>query len=181
MTKVLDRLTDDEVSQSSPAGDEAGCGALETTRGRLPLRAMDVRGRIDGLLCQMTLSQTFLNGFDEALEATYIFPLPDRAAVTHFRMEVNGRVIEGQLKERGQARREYTEAIEKGHRAAITEEERPGVFTLRVGNILPGEEASIRLTLAGPLPYSDGGATFRFPLVVAPRYIPGTGLAGGNV
>ncbi len=180
MTKVLERLTDDEVNQSCPAGEEAGCGALETERGRLPLRAMDVRGRIDGLLCQMTLCQTYVNTFSEPLEATYIFPLPDRAAVTHFRMEVNGRVIEGQLKERGQARREYTEAIEKGHRAAITEEERPGVFTLRVGNLLPGEEATIRLTLAGPLPYSDGEATFRFPLVVAPRYIPGTPLPGEN-
>src|SRR5262249_23274525 len=51
----------------------------------------------------------------------------------------------------------------------------------RVGNILPGEAATVRLTLAGPLPYSDGEATFRFPLVVAPRYIPGTGLVGGNV
>ncbi len=180
MTIVLERLTDDEVSQSCPAGEEAGCGALETGRGRLPLKAMDVRGRIDGLLCQISLSQTYVNTFSEPLEATYIFPLPDRAAVTHFRMEVNGRVVEGLLKERGQARREYSEAIEKGQRAAITEEERPGVFTLRVGNLLPGEEATIRLTLAGPLPYSDGEATFRFPLVVAPRYIPGSPLPGDN-
>ena len=180
MTKLLDRLTDDEVSQSCPAGDEAGCGALETTRGRLPLRALDVRARIDGLLCQMTVCQSYVNAFNEPLEATYIFPLPDRAAVTHFRMEVNGRIVEGQLKERGQARREYTEAIEKGHRAAITEEDRAGVFTLRVGNIMPGEEATIRLTLAGPLPYSNGEATFRFPLVVAPRYIPGTPLPGDS-
>src|SRR5262249_36302201 len=63
-------------------------------------------------------------------------------------------------------------------RAAITEEERPGVFTLRVGNLMPGEEATVRLTLAELLPYDDGEVTFRFPLVVAPRYIPGTPLPG---
>src|SRR5262249_11958888 len=45
----------------------------------------------------------------------------------------------------------------------------------------PGEEATVRLTLAGPLPYADGEATFRFPLVVAPRYIPGTPLPGPAV
>src|SRR5262249_19109104 len=45
----------------------------------------------------------------------------------------------------------------------------------------PGEEATVRLTLAGPLPYRDGEATFRFPLVVAPRYIPGTPLPGPSV
>src|SRR5688572_311815 len=126
MTRVIDRMTDDEVQRSFPRDDEAGLGLLDTPRGRLPLKAMDVRGRIDGLICQMTVSQTYVNAFNEPLEVTYIFPLPDRAAVTAFRMEVGGRVIEGVLKERGQARREYTKAIEEGHRAAITEEDRAG-------------------------------------------------------
>jgi Ca-activated chloride channel family protein len=36
----------------------------------------------------------------------------------------------------------------------------------------------VRLTLAQPLPYADGEVTFRFPLVVAPRYIPGRPLGG---
>ena len=49
---------------------------------------------------------------------------------------------------------------------------------MRVGNLPPGETAPVRLTLTGPLPYSDGEATFRFPLVVAPRYIPGAAAAG---
>src|SRR5262249_16762146 len=96
-------------------------------------------------------------------------------------MEVAGRVIEGMLKERGEARREYDEAIQAGQLAAITEEDRAGVFTLRVGNFMPGEVAKVRLTLAGPLPYGDGEATFRFPLVVAPRYIPGKPLPGPSV
>jgi Ca-activated chloride channel family protein len=180
MTKPLPILTDEEVSRI-PADEEAGFGALATARGNLPLQALDVRARLDGLLAQVTLSQTFVNPHDEPLEATYLFPLPDRAAVTHFRMEVAGRVVEGVLKERGQARRDYDQAIQSGHRAAITEEERPGVFTLRVGNLMPAEEATVRLTLSGPLAYSDGEAVFRFPLVVAPRYIPGAPLPGPSV
>ena len=53
------------------------------------------------------------------------------------------------------------------------------MFTMRVGNILPGERVTRRaVTLVGPLPFEDGEATFRFPLVVAPRYIPGAPLAG---
>ena len=77
------------------------------------------------------------------------------------------------LRERGEARREYDEAITAGHRAAIAEEERSGVFTTRVGNLQPGEDAVITLTLTGPLAVDDGVAEFRFPLVVAPRYIAG--------
>ena len=64
------------------ADDEPGFGSLATPGGALPLKAMDVRGRIDGLLSQVTVRQTFVNPLDEPLEATYIFPLPDRAAVT---------------------------------------------------------------------------------------------------
>src|SRR5262249_36114199 len=72
-------------------------------------------------------------------------------------------------------------AIQAGHRAAITEEERSGVFTMRVGNLMPNERAKVTLTMTGPLVYDDGEATFRFPLVVAPRYIPGNALGGENV
>ena len=96
-------------------------------------------------------------------------------------MEVAGRVVEGVLKERGQARRDYAQAIRQGHRASIAEEERPGVFSLRVGNLMPGDVATVQLTMAGILPYHDGEVTFRFPLVVAPRYIPGVPLDGPSV
>src|SRR5215468_1804669 len=138
------------------AGPEGGLGTLATSRGNLPLDAVDV-----------------------PLEATYIFPLPDRAAVTAMRMEAAGHAVEAVLKERSQARADYDQAIAQGRRAAIAEEERPDVFTMRVGNIAPGERVTVRLTLAQPLPYQDGEITFRFPLVVAPRYIPGHPLDGG--
>jgi Ca-activated chloride channel family protein len=180
-TPTIVIMTEEEVSRCVPADDEPGFGALSTERGPLPLKAMAVHARIDGLLADVTLAQTFVNTHAEPLEATYIFPLPDRAAVTRFRMEVGGRVIEGALKERGAARREYDQALRAGHRAAITEEERPGVFTLRVGNLMPGEAATVHLSLSGPLVYDAGEATFRFPLVVAPRYVPGTPLSGPSV
>jgi Ca-activated chloride channel family protein len=181
MNQQLPILSDDEVRRCLPTDEESGFGALATSNGLLPLKAMDVRTRIDGLLAETTICQTFVNTLAEPLEATYIFPLPDRAAVTRFRMEVGGRLIEGTLKERSEARREYDEAIQAGHRAAITEEDRAGVFNLRVGNLMPGEQAVIRLTLTGPLEFSEGETTFRFPLVVAPRYIPGNPLPGQSV
>jgi Mg-chelatase subunit ChlD len=89
------------------------------------------------------------------------------------RMTAAGRVVEAELKERAAARADYEQAVTAGQRASIAEEERPDVFTMRVGNIVPGERVSVALTLVAPLSYVDGEATFRFPLVVAPRYIPG--------
>src|SRR5262249_58620390 len=137
---------------------------------------LNVEARIDGLVSSVRVRQTFVNSLScepevpqtgaaersgapargEALEATYVFPLPERAAVTRFQMRVGQRTIEGALRERDDARREYAEALVQGHRAAIAEEDRSGVFTICVGNILPGEEAEVTLELTGPLLFDDG-------------------------
>ncbi len=160
---------------------DAGFGMLQTDRGALPLDRLDVRARISGLIARTVVQAEFVNVHDVALEATYIFPLPDRAAVTGMTMTADGRTVDAELQERGQARETYDRAIAAGQRASIAEEERPDVFTMRVGNLRPGERVTVELSLVGPLPFEDGEATFRFPLVVAPRYIPGTPLPGAGV
>ncbi len=160
---------------------QAGFGALETPKGRLPLRAMRVEAEVHGLVARVKLRQQYRNPLKQPLEATYIFPLPDRGAVTSFVMEVGSRRLEAQLKERAQAREEYDQAIQQGHRAAIAEEDRPEVFSLRVGNIPPQAETTVELVLVVPLEVVDEEATFRFPLVVAPRYVPGIPLDGPGV
>lgn len=181
MTAPLPMMSENEIEEIGESRPDAGFGVLETTKGALPLKAMDITAKIVGLVSRVRLKQTFVNTSDAPLEATYIFPLPDRAAVTRFRMEVEGRLIEGVLKERTAARREYDQAIQAGHRAAISEEERSNVFAMRVGNLMPGDEATVELVMTGPLPSNEGEATFRFPLVVAPRYIPGIPLEGESV
>jgi len=155
---------------SSPSAVAGRLGDGSTT---LPLTAVEIEAEIRGTVATTTVRQTYRNTHAVGIEATYIFPLPDRAGVTAFTADLAGRRVEGELRERGAARQEYDEAIAAGHRAAIAEEERSGVFTTRVGNLQPGEDAVITLTLTGPLAVDDGVAEFRFPLVVAPRYIAG--------
>ncbi len=180
MTAPLPLMTESELRDF--AGDrECGYGCLRTERGALPLREMNVEARVIATFAHTTLRQVFVNTLGVPLEATYIFPLPDRAAVTRFTLEVAGRVVDGVLEERMQARRTYDQAIASGKRASIAEEERPGVFTIRVGNLMPGEAAAVTLEMSGALPVADGEVTYRFPLVVAPRYMPGQLLGGEDV
>src|SRR4051812_45657938 len=114
--KPIPILQDADLRRSPPADEEAGFGTLRTPRGPLPLRNLAVAAQIDALIAQVTVTQTFVNVLDVALEATYVFPLPDRAAVTQFQMKVNGRVVEAVLEERAQARRDYDQALQQGHR-----------------------------------------------------------------
>jgi len=158
-----------------------GYGALLSAQGCLPLREMDVVADVVGLLCKLRVSQTFVNAYPVPLEATYIFPLPPRAGVTSFRLYIEDRVIEGKLEERGKARQDYDQAIAEGRQAAIAEEERSDIFTMRAGNIPSGQAVRVELELSGPLEFSNEEATFRFPFVVAPKYIPGISLGDANV
>jgi Ca-activated chloride channel family protein len=176
MPALLTPLTD-----LDPRTTDAGIGTLRTATGNLPLFALDVSARVDGLSVQMEVSQSFRNAHATPIEAVYLFPLPDRLAVRAFTLQVGERVIVGQLHERGAARATYAEAKQAGQQAALAEEERPGVFTVSVGNLPPHSTAIVRLTLVGTLPCTTNEVTLRFPLVVAERYQPGRAVPGPNV
>lgn len=149
---------------------------LETSDGPLPLQAVSVRTVIDGLIATTHYTQRFVNPTNGHVEVTYVFPLPPRAAVTELVATLGTRRIEGIIKERQAARQDYATALAQSQRAALVETDRPDVFSSRIGNLAPGETAIIELTVTGPLAVEDSEATFRFPLLVAPRYVTGTPL-----
>jgi len=72
-----------------------------------PLVATDVKMDITGPVIRTTLSQTFENRSDQWVEGIYVFPLPENAAVDRLRMIIGGRLIEGQIKEKVQAKKIY--------------------------------------------------------------------------
>ncbi|MDT4904220.1 MAG: Ca-activated chloride channel, partial [Pseudonocardiales bacterium] len=109
------------------ADEPRGTGCLTTERGNLPLHKLDVRASVTGLVARTELVQGFRNPYDTSLEATYVFPLPDRAALTAMTLTADGRTVVADLQERAQARQAYDDAIAAGQRASIAEEERPDV------------------------------------------------------
>lgn len=172
-------------------GDETGLVTLETARGGLlvptdvpgryreaPALATRVHLQVTGPLVRGRVTQRFFNTSDRWQEAVYVFPLPTGGAVDRLRMVVGERVIEGQIQERQQARRTYQQARRDGRRASLVEQERPNIFTTSVANIGPQEAIEVVIEYQQVLTYSDGGFQLRFPMVVAPRFIPGGGISG---
>ena len=84
-----------------------------------------------------------------------------------------GRLIEGEIQERQQARQTYERARDVGQGAGLVEQQRANVFTTAVANIPPGETVTIEIEYQQDLAWQDSGFSLRLPLVVAPRYIPG--------
>jgi len=84
--------------------------------GACPLKHTDVQADIVGFVGRVTVTQTFHNPLDKKIEAVYVFPLPQDAAVDDMVMTVGDRRIVGQIKEREEAREIYEAAKAAGCR-----------------------------------------------------------------
>lgn len=142
-----------------------------------PLLKTDVQIAVTGMIARATVRQEFTNPSQKKgdwLEGIYVFPLPETAAVDHLRMHVGERIIEGQIKERGEAKKVYEKAKQEGKRTSLVEQERPNVFTTSVANIGPGERIIVEIEYQDMIRYDQGQFQLRFPMVVGQRYVPGT-------
>lgn len=142
--------------------------------GDCPLEHTDVQVDISGFVARIRVTQKFANPFKDKIEAVYTFPLGADAAVTDMTMKVGKRIIRGQIKPREEARLVYEQAKAAGHVASLLDQERPNIFTQSVANIEPGKRVEITITYTEILKYEEGKYQFVFPMVVGPRYIPGS-------
>ena len=142
-----------------------------------PLRHTDVEADIAGFLARTTVRQEFYNPLDVKIEAVYVFPLPQDAAVDTMVMTVGDRRVVGEVHERGEAGALYRAARAAGQVASLLDQERPNIFTQSVVNVEPGVSVVIEISYVETLRYEDGVFTWVFPMVVGPRYVPGGGAA----
>ena len=133
---------------------------------------IDVDITVSGPTLRARITQVFRNPTQDWVEATYVYPLATGGAVDTLKMVVGDRIIVGDIKERQQARVIYEEARRAGQRAALTEQERPNIFTNSVANIGPGETVLVQIEYQEPVHQSGNEYSLRLPLVVGPRYNP---------
>src|SRR4029453_19100366 len=108
-----------------------------------PLRHTDVKAAIAGYIASVTVVQQFHNPYEEKIEAVYVFPLPENAAVSDFVMTIGERRIRGVIRPREEAEQIYRDARRAGHVATLLTQERPNVFTQSVANLEPGKRIDV--------------------------------------
>jgi Ca-activated chloride channel homolog len=170
--------------QQPLAGDEQipGSGVLATQVENkfvpVPLKHTDVKASIAGYIATVDVTQEYHNPYNGKIEAVYVFPLPDNAAVSEFVMTIGDRRIRGIIREREEAERIYKDARAQGYVATLLTQERPNIFTQKVANIEPGKKIDVNLRYFHTLSYNDGAYEFVFPMVVGPRFNPAGSTQG---
>ncbi|VAX05873.1 Inter-alpha-trypsin inhibitor domain protein [hydrothermal vent metagenome] len=174
---AMRQITTDEVQRGSLLLKMVSGGTMVDA----PMVKTDVDIRISGMLARVSVSQQFHNPGKEWVEGIYVFPLPEDAVVDRMRIRIGERVIEGEIQETEQAKATYEKAKKAGKKASLLRQERPNIFTSAMANIAPGEMVTVEIEYQQSLHYDQGRFRLRFPLVVAPRYIPGVPLGEDNV
>ncbi|XP_029936866.1 protein mono-ADP-ribosyltransferase PARP4 isoform X2 [Myripristis murdjan] len=159
---------EDGVDSSKNPLDDVKAGLLDSSGQQLPLQAVHIKCKLMDLLSQVIIFQKYTNHSSVPIEAKYVFPLDDSAAVCGFEAFINGKHVVGQVKEKEKARKEYKQAIEKGHGAYLMDQDAPDVFTISVGNLPPGATVLIKVTFVLELVVRDGRVLFSLPGSVAP-------------
>ncbi len=156
---------------------ESGFGTItartaDGERFELVALSSDVHYAIGGLVAEASIKQRFSNHGDGWIEAQYLLPLPEGAAVHDLRVKVGERLIVGEIREREQARAEYVEAAASGQRTALVEADRSNLFRTAVANIGPGETIEVEVSWWQQIAYRDDRFRLDLPLTYTPRYRP---------
>jgi Ca-activated chloride channel family protein len=135
-----------------------------------PLKETTVSVKINGVIADVSITQTYMNNGSDPLHGQYIFPASTRAAVHGMYMTIGEHTVTARIKERKTAQQTFKTAKKEGKSASLLEQQRPNVFSMNVANIMPGDTVDIELRYTEYLVPTGGIYAFVFPTVVGPRY-----------
>ena len=134
------------------------------------LEEVRAEASIDDLLAEVVVAHRYRNPEPNNIEAVYTFPLPPDGVLLGFEVEIGDRKLAGTVVEKSEAERRYEDAITDGSTAVLLEQAEPGLYTANLGNLLPGETATIHFRYGLLLRWNGGRVRFTMPTTIAPRY-----------
>ncbi len=149
--------------------EEAG---LHAQSGPVPLESVCISVEVLDAVSRVSVVQRFKNKEANPIEAVYCFPLEEGSAVCGFEVQIGDRLIKGAVEEREEAFQAYDDAMVRGDAAILLDQEKPNIFVASVGNLLPGQEASVSISYVAELSVHDDQIRLMIPATVSPRYAP---------
>ncbi|MBC7250436.1 MAG: VWA domain-containing protein [Anaerolineae bacterium] len=130
----------------------------------LTIKYHKVTVTIEGQVATTHVDQVFVNESQWALEGTYIFPMPEEAAISEFGMWVDGQKWEGKILERDEARRIYEDIVRRQRDPALLEYIGRNTFQASIFPIEPGGERRVEIEYSEVLPLENGLVRYVYPL-----------------
>ncbi len=130
----------------------------------LSVKNHNVTVTIENQVARTHVDETFINDSAYQLEGTYIFPLPDDAAISNFAMWVDGKKLDGQVLDRNQARQIYEDIVRRQRDPALLEYIGRNAFQARIFPIPPQTEKRVEMEYSQILKVEQGLVRYVYPL-----------------
>jgi Ca-activated chloride channel family protein len=130
----------------------------------LTIRYHRVTVRIEDQVAVTRVEQEFLNEHEWECEGTYVFPLPEGAAISEFVMWVDGTAVEAKILEADEARQIYEDIVRRRRDPALLEYVGRGAVQASVFPIPPGGTRKIEIEYSQVLPVVNGLVRYVYPL-----------------
>ncbi len=130
----------------------------------LAIKYHHVDVEIEDQVATTKVDQVFVNDNPWTAEGTYIFPLPEGAAVSDFVMWVDGEPVRGEILEADAARAIYNDIVRRMRDPALLEYVGRRTLKASVFPIPPGGERRIELEYGQVLPMENGLVHYVYPL-----------------
>lgn len=160
LAAVAQSITAPELRWHLPDGRRVAAASL----------SLDVGYEVYGLIAEASVRQRFRNDGQEFLAGHYLLPLPEGASVHTLRLRIGQRLIEGEVREKDQARAEYQAAAAAGQRTGLVEQQHANLFRTAIANVAPGETVEVEVGYWQRIDYHDGRFELAFPLTFVPGY-----------
>jgi Ca-activated chloride channel family protein len=157
-------FADGIIVPDPPICDPGPCPPVIIPMDQLVIRYHHVTISIQDQLAVTHVDQIFYNPNDWTIEGTYIFPIPDDAAVSGFTLWVDGQPVEGQVLDATQARKTYEQIVSSMRDPALLEYIGRGAVQARIFPIDPQSERRIELEYTQALPAEGGLVRYTYPL-----------------
>ena len=120
--------------------------------------------KIQNQVATTAIDQVFLNNHPRDIEGIFIFPLPEKAAISEFAMYIGERRVEGEILAADEARRVYEDIVRRLKDPALLEYVGRNMFRARVYPISGRGEKRIRISYSEILRAERGLIRYVYPL-----------------
>ncbi|MFQ6131867.1 MAG: VIT domain-containing protein [Armatimonadota bacterium] len=130
----------------------------------LPVKYHRVSVAIKDQVATTSIDQAFTNPHGRQLEAEYIFPLPEEAAISDFAMFMDGKRVAGALLDKDEARKTYEDIVRKMRDPALLEYVGRNMFKARVFPVPPKGDTRIQIEYSQVVPFDNHTCQYVYPL-----------------
>ena len=139
----------------------------------LPLKKVAIQGSLEGPLAKLDIELIYANeNINSSIECTYEFPLDKDTILANLVAKIGDKEIEAKVKGKEKSKENYEDAIASGNAAVYAERkvDKKETVKIKLGNLLPLEEAKLTMQLIYKVPVKCGSYKFTLPVDFYPNY-----------